>query len=145
MHLDKYAALADDRHETYEFLSSGPKGSIKKVVVFQKIGLNLYNLAFGDWDESAQKINDDVRTNNDDRDRVLTTVASTVIDFMQYHPLAIIRAEGITPAKTRLYQMGINSNWNDINQLFEIQGLIDGEWELFNPRKNYKAFTLMSK
>lgn len=75
----------------------------------------------------------------------MATVASTVIDFMNHHPRAIIMAEGETPAKTRLYQMGINANWNDISQLFEIEGFIEGHWETFNQMKNYEAFILRAR
>lgn len=145
MRQDKYAAVSDQEHETYEFLSSGPKGAIKKVVQYQPLGNNIFNLAFGDWDKEAQEIKDGVRTNNEDRDKVLVTVASTVADFMQYHPDAMIFAEGISPAKTRLYQMGINSNWHEISQLFKVEGFTDGNWEPFKQEKNYKAFVLKPK
>lgn len=100
------------------FLSEGPRGIIKKVVAYQKIRDNIYNLAFGDWDEKAQKPNDKARSNNGDRNKVLATVASTVISFIQYYPSAIVFAEGSTPAKTRLYQIGINHHWLEINQVF---------------------------
>ena len=122
MHLDKYSVVTDDRHRTYEFLSEGPKGTIKKVVYYQQLNEHVFNLAFGDWNEVHQEIDDNVRTNNKDRDKVLAMVASTVMDFMQYHPDAVVFAEGSTPAKTRLYQMGINSNWHQISSLFEVEG-----------------------
>ena len=93
----------------------------------------------------AQKVKDDTRSNNADKDKVLATIAFTVVDFMKHHPEAIIIAEGETPAKTRLYQIGINANWSEINRLFEIKGFIDGNWEAFNQKKNYKAFTLRAK
>lgn len=145
MYLDKYFAVSDHEHETYEFLSSGSKGTIKKVVQYQEIGSNVFNLAFGDWDEEEQKVKDRVRSNNDDRDKVLATVASTIIDFVKYHPGATIFAKGITAAKTRLYQMGISSNWHEISRLFEIEGFTEGYWEPFKQKKNYEAFVLKAK
>ena len=145
MHLPKYSALVNASHETYEFLSSGPKGTIKKVVKYTEVQPDVFNLGFGDWDEAEQVVKDNTRTNNADRDIVLATVASTVIDFMQYHPDVILFAEGETPAKTRLYQMRIDSNWHEINQLFEVEGFADGNWEPFERGKNYKAFILRAK
>jgi hypothetical protein len=150
MNLEKYSITSDHHHLTYEFLSQGPNGTIKKVVQYQKIGEDVYNLALGDWDEANQKINTNVRSNNDDRDKVLTTVASTVIDFIKYYPAATIFAQGITPGKTRLYQMGINSNWREISLLFDVQGFFkeknsNGNWEPFEQRKNYQAFALKAK
>lgn len=145
MNLNKYPVTSDSEHVTYEFLSEGPKGTLKKVVFYQEIGENIFNLAFGDWDEKDQKINDKVRSNNSDRDKVLATVASTVIDFIKHHPAAIILAQGSTPARTRIYQMGILANWEEIGQLFEIEGFSDGIWESFEDNKNYERFALQAK
>lgn len=144
MELDTYAVLTDD-HETYEFLSEGPKGAIRKIVLYQLIGGHFFNLAFGDWNEEKQTIDDDARSNNSDRDKVLATVANTAIDFIEYHPSAFVHAKGSTPAKTRLYQMGINQNWTYINLLFRIEGLIGGIFHPFERDKNYEAFLLGPK
>lgn len=145
MHLTKYPSRSNASHETYEFLSFGPKGAIKKVVRYTEIQPGVFNLGFGDWSEAEQKVKDNIRTNNGDRDKVLATVASTVVDFMRHHPDAILFAQGETAAKTRLYQMGINANWIEINQLFEVEGFADGNWEAFEEGKNYKAFALRAK
>ena len=145
MNLDRYSVVSDSNHEVYEFLSEGPNGTIKKVVYFQEVDDNLFNLAFGDWDETEQKINDQVRSNNNDRDKVLTTVASTVIDFMKHHPKASLFAKGSTPARTRLYQVGIADNWYEISQLFDVEGFYRDNWEPFERGKNYQAFTLKAK
>ena len=145
MQRDRYIPLSDAVRETYEFLSSGPKGTIKKVVQYIAISQGVYNLGFGDWDEEAQSIRDDVRTNNEDRDKVLATVAFTVFDFMEHHPDAIILAEGSTPARTRLYQMGISDNLTEIGQLFDVEGYYNGGWEPFKKGRNYQAFSLKAK
>ena len=122
MHLDRYSVVSDSSHEVYEFLSEGPNGTIRKVVYYQELEDNIFNLAFGDWDEAEQRINDRARTNNNDRDKVLATVASTVIDFIKHHPKAVLFAKGSTPGRTRLYQIGIADNWDEIYQLFDIEG-----------------------
>jgi hypothetical protein len=145
MHRDGYYSTTDHHHETYEFLSEGPKGTIKKVVLYQEIDEDVFNLAFGDWDEKNEEIRDDTRTNNADRDKVLATVAATVVDFMEHHPDATVFTKGQTPAKTRLYQMGINNNWHEISELYEVQGFRDGEWESFEDDKNYEAFILKAR
>lgn len=145
MNLPKYSVVSDSSHTTYEFLSEGPKGNIKKIVFYQEIRKNIFNLAFGDWDEGEQKINDKIRSNNSDIEKVLVTLASTVIDFVKYHPNAIILAQGSTPARTRLYQMGVLANWDEINQSFELEGFLEGEWEPFEKGKNYEVFALKAK
>jgi hypothetical protein len=145
MHLDSYSPVSNPTHDTYEFLSEGPKGTVKKVVQYQALSPGVYNLAFGDWDEEAQEISDDVRTNNADRDKVLATVAAIVIDFMAYHPGAILFAQGSTPARTRLYQIGIKANWHQIRHTFDLIGFTTEGWEPLAPNKNYKAFALKAK
>lgn len=145
MHHDRYEAIADDEHEIFEFLSAGPNGTIKKVVRYKLIAGPVYNLGFGDWDEKAQTIRDDVRTNNEDRAKVLATVAFTLIDFMQFHPTATVFAKGSTPARTRLYQMGIHANWYEISLLLDVQGFGKNGWEPFRQHENYKAFMVNAK
>lgn len=145
MNVERYPVTSNVEHSRFEFSSEGPRGAIKKVVEYQHIGRNIFNLAFGDWDEETQKLKDNVRTNNLDRNKVLATVAHTVIDFTKYYPDTIICAQGNTPAKTRLYQMGISSNLSVISKLFSIGGYVDDVWEPFNKQKNYDSFTLTAK
>jgi hypothetical protein len=140
MNLNKYLLVSTNENKTYEFLSEGPNGTIKKVVYYEEIGDNLYNLAFGDWSDFEQGINDKVRSNNHDRDKVMATVAATVIEFIKHYPKAIIFAKGSTPSRTRLYQIGIFANWHEISQLFVIEGFINGEWRPFEKHINYHAF-----
>jgi hypothetical protein len=104
MKLERYSVVSDNTHIVYEFLSQGPNGTIKKIAFYQEISENIFNLAFGDWNEKEQKVDDRIRTNNSDRDKVLATVAFTVLDFINYHPESLIFIQGSTPGRTRLYQ-----------------------------------------
>lgn len=76
---------------------------------------------------------------------ILATVASTVVDFIKHHPKCLLFAQGETPAKTRLYQMGITTNWHEIKHLFRINGFVNGIWEPFEVEKNYGAFVHKAK
>ncbi len=145
MKLEKYSVVSDNTHIVYEFLSQGPNGTIKKVAFYQEISENIFNLAFGDWNEKEQKVDDRIRTNNSDRDKVLATVAFTVLDFINYHPESLIFIQGSTPARTRLYQIGILRTWTEINQLFDLRGFVGDKWEAFSNGKNYDAFILKAK
>jgi hypothetical protein len=142
MNLDRYKLITNQQQGQYEFLSEGLKGSIRKVIQFRPMKENIYNLAFGDWDESNQRINDKARSNNNDYKKILATVADSVIHFIQSKPHSIVFAQGETPAKTRLYQMAINREWAAISRLYKIKGFYMGNWELFSPVRNYDAFTL---
>ena len=145
MNLPKYQVSADDERFLYEFFSEGPKGSIKKTVIYSEIEDGLFNLAFGDWNEELNKLDDSIRSNNGDRDKILATVASTAIDFTDRFPQTEIFTEGSTPARTRLYQMGISNNLAEISEDFEIQGYIDHEWQPFRKGINYEAFLIKRK
>jgi hypothetical protein len=148
MHLPAYLMRGNNSHSAYEFYSEGPKGRIRKIVLYErleKFADNAFNLAFGDWDEQRQAIDDKVISNNDDREKILATVAVSVLDFIKHHPGSIIFAEGSTPSRTRLYQIGIATYWIEISEMFLISGFREGNWEPFEIGKNYEAFTLESK
>lgn len=145
MHLHKYPVISTNEHRTYEFLSEGPKGAIKKVINFEEVGHNFFNLSFGDWTEASMELDDKVRSNNHDRDKVLATVAGAVMSFIKYYPNAIVFAKGSTPARTRLYQMGIFANWQEISILLTVKGYIDGDWQPVEKCRNYDAFMVTIK
>lgn len=145
MNLPKYPVEADYDLQYYQFLSEGSIGRIRKVVLYESLGHNYFNLAFGDWNEELRKIDDSRRTNNGDRDKVLATVAFTALDFTNQFPNARIAIEGSTPARTRLYQMGIANNLLEINENFDIYGLFDGQMEPFQRGRNYEAFLIKRK
>ena len=142
MNADKYPVISSEDHTAFEFLSEGPNGTIKKIIHYQKITSTVFNLAFGDWDEENLTLWDLARSNNADRDKVLATVAFTIFEFMDNHPEAIVIAQGATPSRTRLYQMGIKANWKEISLLFRVKGLIEGVWSDFEMTKNYEAFLI---
>ena len=116
MSLERYQYFTNDDFKDYEFYSEGPNGRIKKVVHFSKIqGHDVYNLGFGDQDPKTGIINDSVVTNNKDRDIILATIASTVIDFSNHYNNPFVYAKGSTSSRTRLYQMSISGLWEEIN------------------------------
>lgn len=135
----------NEAHTRYEFISKGPRGNILKAVIYGQIEEDLFNLAFGDWDDVHKKIDDISRSDNGDRDKILATVAATAISFTNNFPTAVIYTEGSTPARTRLYQMGIAKNLEEITENFEIEGYANGAWEPFQKGHNYEAFLVRRK
>lgn len=145
MLLEKYTVIWDAQQGLYSFTSAGPKGSIRKVIRYERIGGNLFNLGFGDWNDERQAIDDSARTNNNDKDKVLATVASTIIAFLYKEPAAQIFFRGSTLARTRLYQMGITANWDMASKLVTVLGIANGKAETFVTGKNYEAFVVQAK
>jgi hypothetical protein len=145
MHLKRYEFEVKDNR--YTFFSQGPKGEIKKAVFYSKVRETqpLYNLSFGDWNEKLDWIDDRVVTNNGDRQKILATVATTVLHFTTENSEACVLAIGSTPSRTRLYQMNIASYLTIIRPLFVVEGLIRNNWEAFQTGYNYSAFLLKPK
>jgi hypothetical protein len=145
MKYPKYPIVANDNKMMYEFFSEGPKGKIKKVVLYTQIHDNVFNLGFGDWNEERQEPDDSSRSNNGDRDQVLATVAFTALDFLKQNPFVDLFLEGSTSGRTRLYQMGIGDNLMEINEEFWVKGFNGEKWELFERGRNYEAFLITKK
>jgi hypothetical protein len=143
MNLPHYAVQADPTFHRYQFTSIGPKGSIIKIIQFSKLVDNplVYNLALGDFDSVTGTMNDDVISDNQDRDKILATVGFAVIDFCSRIPDAIILAEGNNPVKKRLYQMQISSRLSEIQKSFHVYGIAETgkDIEFFEKNKTYAA------
>lgn len=140
LNLPSYDFYTNPSRFDYEFMSLGPKGVIRKVARFDQMGTNIYNFGFGDLDEKTGEISDSITTNNGDRDVVLATVANIIYDFTEHFPEAAVFIKGTDPARTRLYQLGINKYWEQIEPVFEVLGHREGRWQPFERGKNYEAF-----
>jgi len=144
----KYLYKSEEFLRVYEFISEGPKGRILKRVQYSDTGTeNVYNLAFGDFNDETKEINDFSVTNNGDSLKVLATVASTVYAFTEKYPKAVIFATGSTAVRTRLYRMGITNNLAEIKEDFIVFGLTiaENKWEEFVIGDDYEAFLITKK
>ena len=93
MSQERYSVLIDADSETYEFVSIGNRGATRKRVTFRLVqSPNIYNLGFGDIDLMTDEIDDLSVTNNGDSQKVLITVANTVLDFTYKCPDAFVFA-----------------------------------------------------
>jgi len=147
MNLDRYNYVAGNNYHNYTFYSEGPKGRIKKTVIYTRISDDpvAYNLAFGDEDDKTGFINDIITTDNKDRDIVLATVAATIIAFSERFGNHYIYATGNTLSRTRLYQMGIANFLKEIKNDFEVYGYNNGGWHEFATSANYEALLVKRK
>ena len=147
--VDAYNFKFDTARTHFEFVSEGPKGRIVKLVELTStdnyVGAGeVYNLALGDRDAAGQ-LDDQPVTANGDAHRVLLTVAAIVETFTEQHPDAVIFVTGGTPARTRLYQMGIANNLAEIQRNFEVHGLLGNRWQAFQQGVSYAGFLVRRK
>lgn len=148
MNTEHYDIVAKSNRMVFEFVSKGPKGNIRKGIDYTLMYSDqpqFYNLGFGDIDEHTGAIDDLTVSDNNDRDKVLATVAISVLKFTENFPGAVVYAEGSTPARTRLYQMGIAANLSEIHEVLEVYGLSRGKLYLFEKNVNYEAFIVHRK
>ena len=149
MRIEKYELVFDRSKTSFDFISEGPKGRILKTVRFTKIKAkgynNLYNLAFGDKNTDLETIDDLIVTDNQNRDKILATVAKTVDIFIKRRPKSLVFFKGSTPSRTRLYQMAINKYFDELTEIFSIEGFTPTGWTFFQKNKNYLAFLISHK
>lgn len=85
MKLPRYEYVTESEAELFKFTSEGTKGSIKKLVVYsQMLQRDIYNLAFGDYDEETNSINDTVITNNNDSQKVLAPLKAGLLQLYMF-------------------------------------------------------------
>lgn len=146
MNIDKCALKASENYISFEFVSEGRNGSIKKKIIFTIIEEpNIWNLGFGDIDSLTGEINDLAKSGNGDSEKILATVAQATLTFTKYHPESLIFAEGSTPIRTRLYRIGISQYFDVISETFLIWGLLNNEWQSFEKNTDYQAFLVKRK
>lgn len=146
MKVPKYQLKASESLLSYEFISEGPRGTIRKRIQFTQINVEgVYNLAFGDKDPSTGEIDDLSVSNNGDSEKVLATVVSAVYAFLEHNPEAWIFASGSTRVRTRMYRMGISKFIAEVLADFEVYGQIADKWYSFEKDKDYDAFLVRRK
>ena len=125
MKYEKYESLliSPDACE-FTFISEGPKGEIEKMVQYTATdNPGIYSLAFGDLLPNGD-IDDSIKNNNKDRNKILATVAVTVYEFTARYPEKIVFFTGSSPERTRLYRMALTNNLEELSLDFEIFGAI---------------------
>jgi hypothetical protein len=146
-HYNHYSSLnISTSATTFDFISSGPKGDIKKIIQFSPTDVkNIFNLAFGNLNGDGT-IDDRTTNDNKDRDKILATVADAVYEFTNRFPDHYVFFTGSTVERTRLYRMALTVNYEELSRDFDIWGLAENVGlEPFEKRKNYSGFLIKRK
>jgi len=154
----------------YFFLSEGIKTQFKVVeygFLTSYLGLDVYNLAFGDYDKQNNCLIDNVYSNNGDHYMIFNTVLSTVPKFFKLSPASIIMVQGSDSSnqfandcrkdckkrceefckkqhqRIRLYNSYIHREYDSLSSTFLFWGGISFEQKIileeFNLEKYYKT------
>ena len=127
---------------SYAFFSVGKNGIILKIVAFEQIEGNRYNLGFGDYDFLTEEVNDKIVSDNGDSEKVLATVVGILNDFLLKHADYEVFVIGSTESRTRLYQIAINIYYEEFTQFYQIFGKIGDNVESFQKNKVYESFLI---
>ena len=141
--------LVSSDYLVYEFSSIGPKGSIPKIIEFTHSEYDdIFNLGFGTKKEDGG-FDDLARDNNNDRNKILATVAFAVRVFFDHYPDKCVYFTGSTRERTRLYRMAITHNIEELSVDFEIAGTFTAEHRYntipFEKGVNFFAFLVRRK
>ncbi len=129
---------------TFSFLSEGPKGRIEKLVKYDQMDEETFNLGFGDRIGGTMNFDDKVVTDNGDTRRVLATVVATLEEFFKTYPSMYVYMEGSDEKRTRTYCWIVKNNRRQFENQFNFWGGFGNEYEPFESDRNYQ-FILISK
>jgi hypothetical protein len=132
--------------DCYTFISKG-KNDIAKAVEFTVLDVeNVFNLFFGDLLTDGT-IDDTVISNNGDAVRVLSTVISIAMDFLDRHAAAMIFFTGSTRLRTamchrilRMYYIRITVNFKIIAVVTDKSKLIQINFDPARPGQCFGFF-----
>lgn len=130
----------------FYFESISKQKTIKKIVGYTPIPelANGYNLGFGDlYDDGT--VDDISISNNDDMEKVISTVVQTMLHFFDNYPDKFVFIEGSTPDRTRLYRIIINKELKEVKDLLNIYGFIGNKIEEFASDRPYDSFLITLK
>ncbi len=145
MNYKPYTLDINKDHTRFQFQSVGKRGVFEKVILFQLLADDIYNLALLDYNPTSQEYSDLSVTNNGDMPEIFATVINAVTAFLKAYRNRKIYFEGTTSSRTRLYQIVINKIYNSDIQDLIILGLKNQEWHPFEPSINFEGFLIEKK
>ena len=146
MNTPTYQIVNNPEKLVFIFYSVSDEKIIKKEIAYTPLDESkiIYNLAFGDYSEEGD-ISDLSISNNQDLEKVLATLVKSMEEFFSIRPNCLIYFTGSTETRTRLYRIVISNYMKDYDELFVIYGMLDDNFEIFKPDKNYNAFLISLK
>lgn len=146
MKYQTYEGTIAKDYSSFDFISIGRKGQIRKRIIFtQTSDKELVSLALVDL-RHDDTFDDQVVTDNGDRDKILATVAKAVRIYTDKYPDKWIAFQGNTTARTRLYRVAISLHIVELSKEFEIYGLLnDNKPRIFSVGVPYMVFLVKKK
>lgn len=141
---ESYPYRTDSEKEVYFFESIGPKGQIGKMIQFDFMGENTWNLAFGDRLD-GHHFDDSANSNNGDLVKIMATVAETIRVFSERWPNRMIHIQPLDEKRKRLYNAIFSRHFHHIEADFYIFGELAAQLHSYRPERIFDRFLLVSK
>ena len=131
----------------HRFVSKGVEGDIVKLVLYDFMEINKWNLAFGDANADESDFDDKVISNNQDMRRVIQTIFETARIFSAAYPERKIHIEPVDRKRKLLYNRVFQDQQMAIEEFYTIHGLFISEdkEEKYDAHTIYEAFLLTKK
>ncbi len=129
------------------FFESVGTNTIQKAIIYTPIEgyKSAFELSFGDITDDGF-IDFMNESNNQDFEKVLATVISTISVFFEKYPHSLIYFRGSTPARTRLYRAIIAKQMQELKLSHLIYGLKnDGLVEEFEKKHTYIGYLIQKR
>ncbi len=110
----------NDYETYYTFVSRGKK-DIPKVVIFQQIEKDTFNLVLADYAIETDTVSDTIVSNNGDLAQIMATVMNIIIDFLNSKSSACVLLEGNTKIKQKLYNRLVTNYYQELKDVIEIK------------------------
>ncbi len=121
----------------------GPKGIIVKIIRFDYLENDRWNLGFGDFRRG--ELDDFTTSNNQDLVKIINTIAQSVYIFMETNPGQIVEIKPADEKRKQLFNRIFARRWPEIESFFLVLGIVDGQREAYSPDGFYDSFEVSSK
>ncbi len=131
----------------YRFISKGAENDIVKLVVYEYVEDDRWNLAFGDANADESDFDDTVISNNQDMRRVIQTIFATGLVFSAAYPERKIYIEPVDRKRKLLYNRVFQEKQVAIEEFYTIEGifLTEDKQEKYEAHTIYEGFLLTKK
>lgn len=140
---ESYDYVALDNKTEYFFASKSKKGGILKSVQFTPFEGNVWNIAFGDYNEGD--LDDSIISNNHDIVKIFNTIAKIIYEYSDKFPSHILFINPVDDKRKQLYNHIFRRHYETIDIIFDITGSINRKEEVYSPQKKYDTFKLKRK
>ncbi|MCF0061197.1 hypothetical protein MUK70_18315 [Dyadobacter chenwenxiniae] len=128
----------------FDFLSIGKRNIPKTVIYYKSDNPAVFSLTLASI-KSDGNLDFQTTSNNGDMKIILATVVQTLKIFLAAYPKAVVVFTGNSPSRTRLYNIIISREIEQVKDYLEVMGFAENYVELFVPNRRYEGFIVSLK